>query len=63
MKKSITLFFALTILSQVFGQTDEEIINWPDEPLPIYQVIEIVPKPEYILEFINAVKADRKSVV
>jgi hypothetical protein len=57
MKKLITLFFALTILSQGFGQTDEEIINWPDEPLPIYQVIEIVPKPEYILEFINAVKA------
>ena len=56
MKKSLALIFTLTIFSQVLSQSDQELINWPDEPLPIYHVIEIVPKPEYISEFINAVK-------
>ena len=56
MKKSLALIFTLTIFSQVLSQSNQEVINWPDEPLPIYHVIEIVPKPEYITEFINAVK-------
>lgn len=56
MKKSLALIFSLTIFSQVLSQSNQEVINWPDEPLPIYHVIEIVPKPEYITEFINAVK-------
>jgi hypothetical protein len=62
MKNLLLYIFTITILSplNVFSQNEtEEQINWPEEPLPMYQVIEIFPKAEFISEFVNEVNSHR----
>ncbi|MEK9603105.1 MAG: hypothetical protein VW127_01620 [Flavobacteriaceae bacterium] len=56
MNKIAKAFIGLIIFSNAFSQSDqEEQIDWPKEPLPMYQVTEIFPKSDYISEFVNEI--------